>query len=1578
NCGQNVHFSKSRLRSVVFELHTIVLTSETDAQELIGSYEQIVDDSALIDAKAALSELLEKHVDADVLNKLNAADDVTHAAVLDRLNSCLESDGRLVVSERQSSFDPLKPHQNFRRLPEGMSTALLDSSILGLRKVESCRAFLSMDARNGEISRAMRNRSVEIFVTTHQQWNSSPPDITAVLSSHGKIIPQKLSKSLSSLPAEKQLHFSALLSEMSIEEACRIIGLPYSETADVALCHSSIAPFVEEVDTEGYESWLLRAWKECSDIDPFSGLFLSLLSTSTSVLRGVLFQQVFGDTALPAVSRLRKMSLDMEHSHHPIDPRFHHGIPGSEGSETVRRFVVVTVCEWFICFLKASTIYPQSAEHLSRTLSKFEMTRLDVSFKNLQLIAKVVDAVIDTLNEASQVGDENKVYMFCLHLALFVIASRRPLDARTGCAPLYLAWNEIHRLLPRPTVVDSSDTLHSDSSVLSKLIHLMSEGWSVDAHDRFIKSYLPFYEAHRVAEPFSDEEGCQKLCSVITYVPSENGAGDVRQLRSPTEDIEEVIPAVPNESPISKALNLISLMRQLYIFLSTGVVDEPNRTFDSLLVLKSIPWRNELCRKFAQGIALLNSEYSDAKKVSSLRFTDAFSTIFLSFWEDVDFDPQLSSLSVSHLMHCELMNLVQQLWKLAPNSPVLSQLITEELRSANNGLTGSSVLGDQSDDGWKRRLDVALEIMQNALPPPDTLDPVIFEEQRAAYQQNVFQAVDRPLDVLAKWRNAVSRQPPECDSHSSHPVIACLWNTRSELKIFLDKSHEKPAVFRQKASQYSSMCDEMRAFYGVVATIVPVLRGLSADADVLRSDFDSRQLTVILAQLHSFAISAHGFKKRILTTFGSFVDVSMTFVQGLDVFLCGLHEACDLIETAERRRDLQSSTAFPIRFSVKATAEGLESTELLSWCCRDASPMPLHLKAAVVRRRLASGDDPICNLEWIRHQWQKWYEKNVAKAVEKDFVYRNKTEEEKDELDVMEFFSERDQEREILSDITLRSLLETNRPKTGSKTSTDAQSAADSNYVLALLWLRHVLTGVRRFDQELHSSIVDSDFLLIGDLVEKIMAGSDAVLDVYRSASLAQFRRAAEILEPLAKRTRVIMERWPEVFISAILFLIFQFASEQCEEWEKMADRMNSLRHELAPLRELLVDWKKMEVRSWGELLRRVENDGQLRAQLVVYPLFDALFKAETSEAQTALIAMSTEWISNASLLDYSIRIKSVHCLAEWAELLGYNSVSLQLHSMAAHFEQYTPVVEQSLREAREPAEHALKDYVKIVKFNDLNLWNIKVSSQKAHTHLYKIVRKFREAVGVQVSPHFDKLVQIGGTSAAALPDLSKVEAHGRGRRAVELADVIMTQAASVCDVMSAVELADQTKCCDEAIRVLINYQGEDEEKEKQQGYARNSRQRAVAMVIKEAQSIGLNARKAQVLDPEILTRSSLTEVRRNHANETSVHICAGGRNACIRKAVAPNDQLGVATRKHLVGVIDYGMAWILKCHKKLADWEDSCGLLTRKSRAFERLQSNVEVEKKNYFFFFFGLLWCFKASVIILFCGRNHDDIFR
>lgn len=79
------------------------------------------------------------------------------ASVLDRLNSLLEPEGTLLINEHPTtdgSARRVKPHPNFR-------------------------IFLTMDPRYGELSRAMRNRCVEIFVPSRE--HSSLTDTAGAL-----------------------------------------------------------------------------------------------------------------------------------------------------------------------------------------------------------------------------------------------------------------------------------------------------------------------------------------------------------------------------------------------------------------------------------------------------------------------------------------------------------------------------------------------------------------------------------------------------------------------------------------------------------------------------------------------------------------------------------------------------------------------------------------------------------------------------------------------------------------------------------------------------------------------------------------------------------------------------------------------------------------------------------------------------------------------------------------------------------------------------------------------------------------------------------------------------------------------------------------------------------------------------------------------------------------------------------------------------------------------------------------------------------------------------------------------------
>ncbi|XP_025832475.1 midasin isoform X2 [Agrilus planipennis] len=91
-------------------------------------------------------------------------DDVNlcNAAVLDRLNAVLEPNGVLTIGEKgvDKNGEPvqIKPHKDFR-------------------------LFLTLDPRNGEISRAMRNRGLEIYMLNDDEMNEL--DLKSLISLEG-------------------------------------------------------------------------------------------------------------------------------------------------------------------------------------------------------------------------------------------------------------------------------------------------------------------------------------------------------------------------------------------------------------------------------------------------------------------------------------------------------------------------------------------------------------------------------------------------------------------------------------------------------------------------------------------------------------------------------------------------------------------------------------------------------------------------------------------------------------------------------------------------------------------------------------------------------------------------------------------------------------------------------------------------------------------------------------------------------------------------------------------------------------------------------------------------------------------------------------------------------------------------------------------------------------------------------------------------------------------------------------------------------------------------------------------------
>uniref|UniRef100_A0A1I7TDS8 Midasin n=2 Tax=Caenorhabditis tropicalis TaxID=1561998 RepID=A0A1I7TDS8_9PELO len=1604
------------------KLKSIALNADTDAQELIGSYEQVVDENCFPDAKAKIIEILKQNnANEDSIKRVQDTEDLIKlegsvewilaetgnieeirdilssanqssmrfewtdsvfvdaylhgdwlliedvnlcsAAVLDRLNSCLEAGGKLVVAERQNSFEPLEPHPDFR-------------------------VFLSMDSKVGEISRAMRNRSVEIYFEENTRWNTSPDDVRTVI---GTKVTTEWSKAAScDLTAEQQLHLAALLEDdnelFSPEVAWKLIGgrnRDYMEEDmdddEIILQSSILSPRIQDIsELNGiYEKYVVATWQRAAvntKTASVEAIPMTFLSASPWMISNLVeeFKLFFGSPVVDAIIKRIPIDILEPNKRHLVDPEFSSASASSSGVKFSRAILF----EWILQMISKIPVDQNSADHLSSTMTKYEMATCDVTFTNLAEISSLVRFIVEMFKSSTPLSKKpSREVCISISYLLLVAASRRKLTARTGCAAIYLAWNDLKNEL-------SNIRGFACPKNLSSISEKINEGWSSESYETFVTEYIHRWKKFAICQPFTDENQSRLFVETIEKVLGEETVEtDVEMTDESMEDDDETKKRLIAVSPIELSTKVVESVETLFEFLTTGVADLENEIFKKTNVYSGVEWKDHKYSRWIRTAAVFCSCIASGKLseeetedqnilVSDLASVGggAHSIATRLFFSTIHYNPTMSNLSIAHLQKFPIKELGSKLWRLAVNSSSIHKTMRNVLKQLGIGLEGWT-------SGSTNGMACGIEMMEKSLPPKETLDPVIFEEERVLFVKAKRRIVERQLKYLAEWRILMGRQPTECDYSSSQVIIKGLNTLKEELSQLENEDQDHcSVVYRQSATQYNQLCAEMRSFLDVSKSAI-------SDARNSEGEFNDKTMIIRLARVKSFAMSAENFRISILRKFVSFVDVSMPFIAGLLIIEIAFNEIALKWRQEAKKLHAQTSSAFPRILQTKASSSGLVSNEMLNWASRDGSPMPLHLKAAVVRRKLTEiehfDSSSITEIQWTRAQWKKWYEKNIAKAEQKDFVYRTKTEEEKDELDIEEFFANLEQDSQVLPDSDVSMLLEAVEKKKFSLIDEKSRKQSDERYEMALVWMRYVMSEVGAIPAKnsVWSQCVDGDQKLFEILAAHEGLSDDdngedtRIIDVYRNSSLRECRRVAVILERLSTRTRQVLERWPEVVaLKTIISTIEEFFSvsvstphikiatqienliEVCEQWEMMADRANSLREPLGDLRKLLVDWKKMEVRCWSSLLVNCENEAKQRAQLVSFPLFESLFEATTPEMESAIIPMSIEWMHNSTLIDFATRVRSVESLSKWAKIAGKEVLAIQLEAASRHFGMLIERVDQRLKDAREPAEKCLKDYLKVVKYNDLNLWNIRVSSTKAHAQLYKIVRRFKDSINEELHDDFGILQAVDewkrrvfelSTDCVIEKDLVGEELEKRIRQVKKFSNEITDKVSILCETSAIEELHEQTKAADEAIRTMINYTGEDEEKEKQQGYARNSRQRLVAMMIKECQAVGLNARKAILLEQETINRQSIIEVLSGEECEKEMRICASGRNIVIQKSNKIDQQVGVSTRKHLSGMIEYGMAYMLSLQKNIGNWKSQISKIRKHSQTLKVICEN-------------------------------------
>ncbi|CAH2004333.1 unnamed protein product [Acanthoscelides obtectus] len=270
--------------------------------------------------------------------------------------------------------------------------------------------------------------------------------------------------------------------------------------------------------------------------------------------------------------------------------------------------------------------------------------------------------------------------------------------------------------------------------------------------------------------------------------------------------------------------------------------------------------------------------------------------------------------------------------------------------------------------------------------------------------------------------------------------------------------------------------------------------------------------------------------------------------------------------------------------------------------------------------------------------------------------------------------------------------------------------------------------------------------------------------DFYKDPNQEEVKSCYHILEDLKRKILEILHEWPDQpTLRDIITVIeriytfdinspvsrfltgFEILLSKCHEWEEVAHSGVSLSEFSKNLTEQIITWRKLELNMWKDLLNKTYdkmNEFTAKWWLYLYNICDQFITKSISE--TDLIQTLQSFITKSNLAEFHSRLDLLyvfHChatqLPRSQEMQTLVSIFWNLY---CYFKQYSQVITNKIKDVRTPIEKKLKDYVKIVRWKDINYWSIKETIDKSHRTLYKHMREFRDALQQPVMPYLHNL----------------------------------------------------------------------------------------------------------------------------------------------------------------------------------------------------------------------------------------------
>ncbi|XP_071957015.1 midasin-like [Antedon mediterranea] len=284
--------------------------------------------------------------------------------------------------------------------------------------------------------------------------------------------------------------------------------------------------------------------------------------------------------------------------------------------------------------------------------------------------------------------------------------------------------------------------------------------------------------------------------------------------------------------------------------------------------------------------------------------------------------------------------------------------------------------------------------------------------------------------------------------------------------------------------------------------------------------------------------------------------------------------------------------------------------------------------------------------------------------------------------------------------------------------------------------------------------------------VEKMTKTGTKPFDIYHDAYVSEVVQCRPILDKLTVRIKELLDEWPDHPILKQLILVIRrilsfpvtsplmkFASglelllEKAQEWERNASKSVSLQDHLESITHMIIQWRKLELKSWESCLETVTytaSEMSSKWWFHLYQLIQSFLSLDLDDLSTDqdvpkpsgiqdVVRTLQQFMEGATIGDFESRLNML--LAFHCQVVHHSNTDKRVEMINAlwnvykFYQQFLVAVQTEVEKQKKSIEKELKDFVKIAKWNDINFWAMKEAVAKTHKTLHKFSKKFQTSL---------------------------------------------------------------------------------------------------------------------------------------------------------------------------------------------------------------------------------------------------------